>query len=140
MTMDELHGSLIAYEMRTCTENDQSNKEASFKSIKKTKDKEHKAEEKSGYDSDEEEAHFVRNIKRGTKKYKGKLPFKCFNCGRVGHYDKKFPFEEKKRFHKKKGLYSKEDNNSSNENDGEEMDRREVLFITQKNQENDHKV
>jgi hypothetical protein len=39
MTMDELHGSLIAYEMRTSTESDQPNNEQAFKSINKTKDK-----------------------------------------------------------------------------------------------------
>jgi hypothetical protein len=43
----------------------------------------------------------------GTIKYKGKLPFKCFNFGRVGHYAKKCPFEGKKNFQKKKILYSK---------------------------------
>jgi hypothetical protein len=39
MTMDELHGSLIAYEMRTSTESDQPNNETTFKAINKTKDK-----------------------------------------------------------------------------------------------------
>jgi hypothetical protein len=39
MIMDEVNGSLIAYEMRTSTESDQPNNEATFKSIKKTKDK-----------------------------------------------------------------------------------------------------
>jgi hypothetical protein len=43
--MDELHGSLIAYEMRTCIESDQPNNEASFKSIKKTKDKDNDLDE-----------------------------------------------------------------------------------------------
>jgi uncharacterized lipoprotein YehR (DUF1307 family) len=39
MTMDELHGSLIAYEMRKGIESDQLNNEATLKAIKKTKDK-----------------------------------------------------------------------------------------------------
>ena len=60
----------------------------------------------------------------------GELPFKSFNCGRVGHYVKKYHFEEKKRFYKKKSIYSKQDNISSNESDGEEMESQEVLFIT----------
>jgi hypothetical protein len=46
MTMDELHGSLIEYEMIACIENEQSNRESSFKAMKKTKDEEHKAKEK----------------------------------------------------------------------------------------------
>jgi hypothetical protein len=39
MTMDELHGSRITYEMRTGIESDHPNNEAAFKAIKKTKDK-----------------------------------------------------------------------------------------------------
>ena len=44
--------------------------------------------------SDEEEENFVRNIKRVHGKYKGKLTFKCFECGIVGHFSSKFPFTE----------------------------------------------
>jgi hypothetical protein len=45
MKMDELHVSLIAYEMRTCTESDQPNNEATFKAIKKTKYKDNDLDE-----------------------------------------------------------------------------------------------
>jgi hypothetical protein len=75
MTMDELHGSLIAYEMRTGTESDQPKNEADFKSIKKTKDKDN--------DLDEEITNFVRRFQKGSGRYKGKYPLKCFNCGRI---------------------------------------------------------
>jgi hypothetical protein len=54
MTMDELHGTLMAYEMRTGIESDQPNNEAAFKSIKKTKDKDN--------DLDEEIETFVRRF------------------------------------------------------------------------------
>jgi hypothetical protein len=54
MTMDELHGSLIAYKMRTGTESDQTNNEGSFKSIKNKKDKDN--------DLDEEIENFVRRF------------------------------------------------------------------------------
>jgi hypothetical protein len=139
MTMDELHGTLTTYEMRTNTKNGHPNREEYFKYKKKTRNKEHGVDEKPGNESNEEEAYFVRSLKMGTDKYKGKLPFKCFNCGRIAHYAKKCHFEEKKIFQKKKSLYSKEDNNSSHENDGEEREVREVLFITQETQNDDHK-
>jgi hypothetical protein len=54
MTMDELHGSLIAYEMRTGTKSDQPNNEGAFKSIKKKTDKDN--------DLDEEIKNFVRRF------------------------------------------------------------------------------
>ena len=41
----------------------------------------------SRYISEEEyEVNFVKNLERGSGRFKGKLPFKCFSCGRVGHY------------------------------------------------------
>jgi hypothetical protein len=36
--------------------------------------------------------NFVRKLKRGTGKYKGKLPLMCFNCGKIGHFSNKFPY------------------------------------------------
>jgi hypothetical protein len=81
MTMDELHGSLIAYKMRTGTESDHPNNEEAFKSINKTKDKDN--------DLDEKIENFVRRLQKGTGRYKGKSPLKCFNYGRIGHIAKK---------------------------------------------------
>jgi hypothetical protein len=34
-------------------------------------------------------------MKRGPGKYKGNLPFKCFNCSRIGHFATKCPYEER---------------------------------------------
>jgi hypothetical protein len=44
--------------------------------MKKTRNKEHKVKENLGDESHEEEAHFVRNLRRGIIKYKVKLHFK----------------------------------------------------------------
>jgi hypothetical protein len=54
MPMEELHGYLISYEMKTGIESDQPNNEATFKAINKTKDKD--------TDLDEEITNFVRRI------------------------------------------------------------------------------
>jgi len=34
----------------------------------------------------------VRKLKIGTRKYKGKLSLKCFECGKIGDYASKCPF------------------------------------------------
>ena len=67
------------------------------------------------FEPDEIEAKFVRRLKKGSGKYQGNIPFKCFNYGRVGHFASKCPHkkdqnsegEEKykfKRFGKNKRL------------------------------------
>ena len=67
MTMDEVHGTLIAYEMRIEQE-DPVRKEATFKVTNKRRTIKEKP--KSKYNNDEsdseEEANFVRKLKRGT--------------------------------------------------------------------------
>ena len=68
MTLDELHGTLTAYEMRIEQE-DLVGKEAAFKVTNKRRIIKQKS--KTGYNSDddsdnEEEANFVRKLKRGT--------------------------------------------------------------------------
>ena len=50
------------------------------------------------------EAKFVRRLKKGSGQYKGKIPFKCFNCGKIGHFESKCP-------HKKKGQNSDDKEN-----------------------------
>jgi uncharacterized lipoprotein YehR (DUF1307 family) len=111
MTMDELHGILMAYEMRTGTESDQTNNEAAFKAIKKTKDKDN--------DLDEEIANFVRRFQKGSGRYKGKSPLKCFNCGRIGHIVENC-YYKKRSLNNKKNFYSKDDDISSDESDEED--------------------
>jgi hypothetical protein len=42
-------------------------------------------------------ANFVRRMKRGTNKYKGKILMICFNFDGVGHFSNKFSHNKKKR-------------------------------------------
>jgi hypothetical protein len=37
----------------------------------------------------------VKRLKKGSGKYKGKLSFKCFNCGRIGYFSNKCPHKGK---------------------------------------------
>ena len=38
---------------------------------------------------DDEQALSIKKHEKGTGKYKGKLPLKCFNYGRIGHFSSK---------------------------------------------------
>ena len=81
MTLDGLHGIFTTYEMRM-GQNGSSKKEATFKAISKIQSK----------DLDDEESLFIKKLEKGTSKYKGKLPLKCFNCGRIGHFSRNCPY------------------------------------------------
>jgi hypothetical protein len=96
-----------------------------------------------------EEENFIKKLHKGSGKYKGKLPFKCFNHGKVGHFVAKCPYpkydledeeskikqykkKEKPNYKKnnykgKRNFYSKEENNSSSESSDSDDD--EVLFL-----------
>ena len=74
-----------------------SRKEAAFKASSKQAGKNKSMKDKltSDESDDEEIANFVRKLKRGTGKYKGKLPLKCFSCGKIGQFYSKCKYPNK---------------------------------------------
>lgn len=40
-------------------------------------------------------AKFVRRLQTSSGKYKGKMPLKCFNYGKIGHFTTKCPYGDK---------------------------------------------
>ncbi|XP_057823542.1 uncharacterized protein LOC131035829 [Cryptomeria japonica] len=90
-SMDELFGFLSTYEMRTVSV-EVFKREVAFNTTQKGKEQ---ATNEDENDSDATVAKFVRKLKRSSRKYKGKLPFKCFNYGKIGHFSSKCPYGEK---------------------------------------------
>jgi hypothetical protein len=112
LSIDQLLGILTAYEMRIGKDKPTS-REVSFK-----------ADKNEDSQPEEIEVKFVRRLKKGSGKYQGKFTFKCFNCGKIGHFASKSPHKKKdqniegeekyksKRFGKNKSLCVNNDDSS----------------------------
>ena len=82
---------LYHFESRINQEDEPSTKEVAFKSISKheeasTSKQKGKTHSCNNLDDEELENFLARNLPRGSGKYKGKLPLKCFSCGKIGNY------------------------------------------------------
>ena len=77
----------------------------------------------------------------GNGRFRGKIPFKCFSCGRVGHYGVKYPYREnhekgkevtkinRRKFENKRIFYTHEDRDGiSNGEEGESDQEYQLLM------------
>jgi hypothetical protein len=139
LAFDQLPGMLTAYEMRIGKDKPTS-REASFK-----------ADKDEDSEPDEIEEKFVRRLKKGSRKYQGKFPFKCFNCGKIGQFASKCPHKKEdhnsegekkyksKIFDKKKSLYVNNDDSSKDTNSDSSCEDKVNEFMLMAKEDYDYK-
>jgi hypothetical protein len=111
-----------------------------------------KVEKNEDSKPDEIEEKFVRRLKKGSGKYQGKFPFKCFNCGKIGHFANKFPHTKKdqnsegeekyksKRFDKKKSLCVNNDDSSEDTDSDSSCEDKVNDFMLMAKEDYDNKI
>ena len=100
----------------------------------------------------DEEALFIKKLEKGTRKYKGNIPLKWFNYGRIGNFSKKCPYPKQedsdneepcshKKDQKSKTIYKKKFNKKKKKlysmgyNEDEEISEIEdIIFMGTKTQ------
>jgi hypothetical protein len=139
LSIDQLLGTLTTYEMRI-SKDKSSTREASFK-----------ADKNIDSELDDIEAKFVRRLKKGSRKYQGKFPFKCFNYGKIGHFASKCPHQKKdqnsddekkykyKKYNKKKSLVANNDNSSEDTDSDSSCEDKENDFMLMAKEDYDNK-
>jgi hypothetical protein len=146
LEFDKILGTLTAYEMRIFKDKPTS-REASFKEDK------HEDSEPN-----EIETKFVKRLKKGSGKYKGKLPFKCFNCGKIANFTNKCPhkindqtcddeekhkhknFFKENNFKKKSLCVNNDDDPSDDEDNDSSIEDKLNDFILMAKEEYDNKI
>jgi rubrerythrin len=140
LSIDQILGNLTAYEMRI-SKDKSTTREASFKEDKNTDSK-----------LDDIEETIVRRLKKGLGKYQGKIPFKCFNCGNIGHFESKCPHKKKdqnsqgeekyksKIFGKKKSLCVNNDDSSGDIDSGSSCEDKINEFMLMAKEDYDNKI
>jgi hypothetical protein len=117
-----------------------------------TRETSFKADKNTNSELDDIEAKFVRRLKKGSGKYQGKLSFKFFNCGKIGHFASKCPHQKKdqnsddenkykhKKYNKKKSLVANNDNSSEDTDSDSSCEDKANDFMLMAKEDHNNKI